>query len=253
MNIHSPCALVIDAEPYLYTAAAGAEWEAEWEPDRWTFFCDHAKARDTFAKAIDDIKKLAPRRCRETLLTFGARSNFRYLLLPSYKGHRRKTRKPCGYRSLVEWASHTWPSYLLDNVEGDDTTGLVAIPERGDVIASTDKDLLTVPGFHLRDGQVVEVSELEADRKFLTQALSGDSADGYKGCPGLGEVRAARLMEACDSLEMMWQVVALTYMKAGLLEADALVQARCARILRPGEYDLETGRPQLWSPPSPRP
>jgi hypothetical protein len=40
--------------------------------------------------------------------------------------------------------------------------------------------------------------------------------------------------------------------KAGTREAAeklALQQARCARILRAGEYDLATNTPRLWSPP----
>jgi hypothetical protein len=32
-------------------------------------------------------------------------------------------------------------------------------------------------------------------------------------------------------------------------ERYAITQARCARILRAGEYDLTAGAPLLWEPP----
>jgi len=38
------------------------------------------------------------------------------------------------------------------------------------------------------------------------------------------------------------------YTKAGLDEDDAIVQARCARILRSEDWDTETKRIKLWTP-----
>ena len=121
--------------------------------------------------------------------------------------------------------------------------------EMGDVIASGDKDLLTVPGLHLRDGQIKEVSRIEADRTFYAQVLTGDTADNYPGCPGVGPVGAQQALADCTTELEMWQAVLALYEKKKLTEAHAIQQARCARILRRGEYDMDAKAPVLWSPP----
>jgi DNA polymerase-1 len=48
----------------------------------------------------------------------------------------------------------------------------------------------------------------------------------------------------------MWQAIVTTYEKAGLTEDDAIIQARCARILRYEDIDNE-GEIILWTPPVP--
>ena len=45
-----------------------------------------------------------------------------------------------------------------------------------------------------------------------------------------------------------WSSVVQAYQKAGLTEADALTQARCARILRNVDWDDNTGMIKLWEP-----
>ncbi len=84
----------------------------------------------------------------------------------------------------------------------------------------------------------------------MYQTLTGDSTDGYKGCPKVGPVAAARLLEPLMGEPAgMWIAVLLSFKKAGLTEADALVQARVARILRHTDYDFTNKLPILWTPP----
>jgi DNA polymerase-1 len=141
----------------------------------------------------------------------------------------------------------------LPDVEGDDVLGILCEP--GDVICSWDKDMLTIPGLHFRREEVVEVDQLAADRAFYTQVLTGDAADNYPGCPGYGPVTAERLLSGWTTDVDFWREVVNAYTlksKAGTREAAeklALQQARCARILRAGEYDLATNTPRLWNPP----
>ena len=49
----------------------------------------------------------------------------------------------------------------------------------------------------------------------------------------------------------LWAVVLAAYEKAGLTEADALAQARVARILRASDYDFKQKKVKLWNPPKP--
>jgi len=78
----------------------------------------------------------------------------------------------------------------------------------------------------------------------LLQALTGDSVDGYPGCPGIGPKRAERLLNK----ETSWETVVAAYAKEGLDEEYALAQARVARILRWDEYNIKKEEVILWTP-----
>lgn len=241
---------LIDTEVYLYRAAAACEFEAEWDTDDWTYLCRHGDAQAQFQEAISEIRDTLPD--HRPVLVFSDRVSFRYGVWPHYKANRKKYRKPAGYRHLIEWVSKVapargWEVVRLPDIEGDDVLGVLY--EEGDVIVSIDKDMLTLPGLHLRDGEILEVSRLEADRSFYGQVLTGDTSDNYPGCPGYGPVTAQKALSGCSSEVEMWQAVLQAYGKKDLSEAYAITQARCARILRAGEYDLKTSTPLLWSPP----
>jgi DNA polymerase-1 len=242
---------LIDAEIYLYRAAAAAEYEAEWAENDWTYLCRHEEARASFQDTITGFREALPDH-RLVLCVSDSRS-FRYGIFPGYKANRKKTRKPAGYPALLRWlftaaSSRDWSVELLSEVEADDALGILY--EEGDVIVSIDKDLLTIPGLHYRDAEFLEVSRTAADRNFYGQALVGDSTDGYPGCPGVGKVGAEKLLAPCRTEQEMWQAVLKAYFKAGLTERVAIQQARCARILRAGEYEHAIGVPVLWNPPT---
>ena len=242
--------LLIDTELFLFRAAAACEVEVEWAPDEWTYLCRHGDAKAAFQDIIGGLMEVAPD--HQPVMVFGGSVNFRYGIYPSYKSNRKKHKKPAGFRALADWvltaaASRGWETHVLPEVEGDDVLGLAASP--GDIIASDDKDMLTLPGILLRDGEVLELSEAQADRNFFQQALTGDATDGYPGCPGIGPVKAERLLDLCHTPAEMWKAVLGAYRKAGKSDHFALQMARCARILRPGEYDHDAKAPILWMPP----
>jgi len=242
--------LLIDTELFLFRAAAAAEYEAEWAPGEWTYICRHEEAQAGFQGLIGELMDMAPD--HQPVLVFGGMVSFRYGVWPSYKANRRTLRKPAGWAALTTWAllhapSRGWDVFSLQDVEGDDALGLAARP--GDIIASDDKDMLTLPGRLLRKGELLEISQDQADRNFYQQTLTGDAADGYPGCPGIGKVNAERLIDTANGPEEMWATTIHAFRKAGKSDHYALQMARCARILRPGEYDYETKTPILWNPP----
>jgi DNA polymerase-1 len=241
---------LIDAEYYLFRAAAGCEFEAEWAPDDWTYLCRHGDAKAQFQDSIGEVREVLPD--HQVVLVYGQSYSFRYGIWPQYKAKRKTLRRPAGYQELQKWAwsgaaARGWEVATLPDIEGDDVLGVLY--EEGDVIVSVDKDMLTIPGLHLRDGEVREVSRLEADRSFYGQVLTGDSTDGYPGCPGAGPVAAEKLLAGCTTEVQMWRAVMDAYEKKGFGQPYAIAQARCARILRAGEYDHERCTPQLWWPP----
>lgn len=249
--------LLIDTELYLFTAASGCEIEIEWDHDDWTYLCRHGDVKASLQDSIAAIRELFPD--GQPVLAFGDRASFRYGIWPSYKANRKAYRKPAGYRELVAWVeavapTRGWEVARLPDVEGDDVMGILCEP--GDVICSWDKDMLTIPGIHYRREEVIEVDRAAADRAFYMQVLTGDAADNYPGCPGYGPVTAEKLVSKWSSEIDLWREVVNAYVLKAPgcgnrkdAERYALQQARCARILRAGEYDLEANTPRLWNPP----
>lgn len=151
------------------------------------------------------------------------------------------------------------------------------------ICVGRDKDFKTIPGLHHCHKQDVdikgkmlvrEVTQWEADRFFMIQALAGDAVDGFKGCAGIGMKRAAEIIDTpvrlvpkegvitrgvnkgqavmkwmAEPTSDYWACIVSHYRKAGMTEDDALVTARLARLLRYKEdYDPETQELTLWTP-----
>jgi DNA polymerase-1 len=133
-------------------------------------------------------------------------------------------------------------------LEADDTLGILATNGEyaRNIIVSVDKDMLTIPcEYYNIDKQTTEViTEKAADHMHLYQTLVGDSTDNYKGCPGVGPKRATDILTWVPQ----WAGVLAAFIKAGLTETEALVQARVARILRADDYNFDTGEVKLWEP-----
>jgi 5'-3' exonuclease len=88
--------------------------------------------------------------------------------------------------------------------------------------------------------------------------LVGDTADGYPGLPSVGPKKAEALLKDVFKTHKAWTLncpwawdaVKAAYIARGLTEADAIKQARLARILRNEDWDAVKKEPILWSPPS---
>ena len=123
-------------------------------------------------------------------------------------------------------------------------------PIKGDkIVCSIDKDFKTIPGKHynFKSDQFFEITEDQADYWHMMQTLTGDSTDGYSGCPGCGPKTAEKILTPLVSTEY-WAAVCKAYEAAGLSSEEALVQARVARICRASDYDFKKKQVKLWSP-----
>ena len=243
--------ILIDGDIVLYEVTIASEYAVDWGDDMWTLHSDLKEASERFDCWVANMKETVG--ADKALITFSGLSNWRKSVLPTYKHNRKKKRKPLIFKALKEYVRSAYKVYEYDNLEGDDVLGLLSGSPglariKGEkVVVTIDKDLMTIPGFHYypnrpEDG-IIEVSQEEADYNHLLQTLSGDSVDGYAGCPGIGPKRAAAVLKTPE-----WAAVVKTYEAAGLNEEDALVQARVARILRWGEYDTKKEEVKLWQP-----
>ena len=238
--------LLLDTDIFAYQATTSAETEVDLGGDIWSLTMDMQQAKDTFEATIDGIK--ARLETNDVLCCMSDHAgNFRKQVWPDYKSNRRKSRKPVGYVAFCDWVRETYSTASRPQLEADDVMGIIASKPGNEgkvTIVSDDKDMKTIPGrlYRPMSDELLEITDADADRYFLTQVLTGDTADGYKGVPGIGPKKA----EAILGPRPHWGAVEKAYIDAGLTKDDALQQARLARILR--WSDWHEGEPKLWTP-----
>jgi DNA polymerase-1 len=239
--------LLIDGDVVLYQHSTAVEQEYDWGDDVWTLHSDVREAKGLMDNWLAELKEKL--NGTSMVLALSDNNNFRKGILPTYKLHRKKHRKPIAYQPLKKYMESEYKTYALPTLEGDDCLGILGTQSYpGDrIIITIDKDLRTIPGYHYNPQKpekgVEEVTLKEANYNHLYQTLTGDSVDGYKGCPGVGPVTAKRILK-----DPTWGAVVSAFEGAGLNEKYALIQAQVARILRWGEYNMTTKEALLWKP-----
>jgi DNA polymerase-1 len=232
----------------MYTTAFGVEEAVDWGDDFWTLHGDMRRARDEMMAWVNFVRRET--RSDSVVMALTSPTNWRKGVAEDYKANRKNIRKPMLLPAMRDFITSHWPTVIYDGLEADDVLGLMS--GEGDILVSSDKDLLSVPGHHFNpdkpDDGVIVVDEVTAFTQHMTQTLTGDSTDNYKGCPKVGKVGAAKILFEL-TLEEMWPAVVGRFEKAGLTEEDALQQARLAHILHPGEYNHDTKEVTMWRSP----
>ena len=239
--------ILIDADILLYQSISASEHEVEFEEDLWVMFSDLNTAHEQFKDKLNYILNKVPN--EPYRLCFSDARNFRKDINPTYKANRKATRKPMAFKEFRAQIMELYPSITKPALEADDILGILATKPGADaIIVSGDKDLMQIPGKHLKDGEIIEVTRRDGDHFFYTQILTGDQVDGYPGCPGIGKVKAEKILSNPVAQEDPWDYIVEAYEKAGLTEDDALLNARMARILRWQDWDNEQQKVNLWKP-----
>jgi DNA polymerase-1 len=128
-------------------------------------------------------------------------NNFRYEVLPNYKGDRNRGEDQ--EDKLKDLRDHLIEAHGAVVSHGQEADDLLAQwshqaneAEEPWVIASIDKDLLTIPGVHynIRKGVIDHISKDRADFLFCQQLLMGDRVDCIPGLAGIGEARSKALL-----------------------------------------------------------
>lgn len=261
--------LIVDGDLLLFRSCAAVEKEVPVGDHRILM----SNMNDALAVLDDFVLNLEQASgCTDVIFALSDAQNWRRNVLPTYKSNRKGVRKPMCYGDLLEYVGRTFEVLKFKGIEADDIMGIYC-SRPGYVIWTLDKDLKQCPGMHLIDDEVVEITTEEGDWFHYYQTLIGDVTDGYTGCPGIGDKAAREFLEAPfkvtpeqqelksgknkgelrliwtkEPTDNIWEGIVSIYEKAGLTEADALAQARVARILRDGEYDFEKERVRLWRP-----
>ncbi|AKM09378.1 hypothetical protein [Croceicoccus naphthovorans] len=257
--------VLLDADLLAFMSSAATQRSYDFPSDDGTPAIS-ADLDDAIEKAEDQINRLIDRLKVDELIVCLSDdfSSFRKDRIDStYKEHRTSER-PQQLYPLKDWLRETYDVEERPTLEADDVMGIIATdPERSDerIIVSADKDMLTIPGkLYMPHRQttksgawskrpiIYNVTPTQAWRFHFWQAIVGDQTDGYKGAFRVGPKShyAEAVLEADDE-EEAWEWVISAFHKAGQTEAEAVVQARLARILQYEDYENE--RPKLWLPP----
>jgi hypothetical protein len=142
-----------------------------------------------------------------------------------YKGNRDPLHKPYHYAAIREYLRDYHGAFITNGIEADDAISISARAHKGldrIVIATIDKDLDQIPGYHYNYMQKVHyaVTRSEAEEFFVQQILSGDPTDNIVGCWKCGPA-AARKIAGRFNYASNGRAGAGVGVSAGILESDA--------------------------------
>lgn len=242
---------LIDGDVLVYTAAAGAKSRGQ----------DSAELCE---RVLDEVRWWSRRAfCENTIVAFSCKrtDNYRRDFWPEYKAHRDDSIDPPFLKDAISAVKGECQSITRPRIEADDLLGILGTDAKPlkdgtvPVIVTRDKDLRQIPGWHFnpeKEDFPVWVSRADADFFFYQQWITGDATDNIPGIFRVGPKKAQYLLEHNDP--SCWDEVILegylTHPKGYNLDY-ALAMARCARILRAGEWDKEKAVPILWTPKLP--
>lgn len=105
-------------------------------------------------------------------------------ILP-YKGNRDSSHKPEYFGEITDYLINVHGATVIEGHEADDAMGYNQYQTEEDTcIASIDKDLDMIPGWHYnwKHDKLYNVDSRTAGKNFYKQLLTGDSTDNILGC-----------------------------------------------------------------------
>lgn len=160
-------------------------------------------------------------------------------ILP-YKGNRDSSHKPHHFDSLIRYLTENWGAITVEGIEADDAMSteqcvtrkagiqmsLSGKSVRETCIATIDKDLDMVPGWHFNWNKDVLyfVDEETAITWFYAQLIMGDVTDNIQGIRGAGKKKAQQVLMDCNTEEDMYWAVLELYAKGYERPLEALIE-----------------------------
>jgi 5'-3' exonuclease len=233
---------LIDADELVFKACTSRTTQVNWDTGSFDKVppTSLAQAVETFEHLLNTWVDAAE--CDSYVLCFSPRDRnlYRRNLWSKYKAGR--SEKPELFWAVDSWVKteHAQNVKSIDGLEADDVMGL--LQDSTTVVVSSDKDMLTIPGriYNPMKAKHRLITPDRANYQWMLQTLTGDPSDGYPGCPRIGPIKAARILDDhIGNLGFMWRSVVDTFRAAGLTVTDAELQAYLAYIVRPGHYDAD--------------
>lgn len=222
---NKPSVLIVDGDILNFTIGRATEDISDFDGQLCESFDEDAVVR-LLDNGIDDIAEKCGYDRSNIIYSISCDKNYRKRLYPTYKSNRKNVVKPLGLKFLRDYLiknAQKYNLFLIEELEADDCMGVAGTTGDDTIsIYSQDKDLRTIPvrQWDFKKGEFWTPSELEANRWLYTQVLTGDTVDGYKGCPRIGKVKAVRALAECtNELEMVLACIKLYY-KAYKMDLD---------------------------------
>lgn len=173
------------------------EWEILYDPEPEPLAnCLHSVK--LILQEIYDTLKLSVQRGRVYLSAHQPTFRHRLATIRPYKGTRDPSHRPFWYDAIGDYLQENWP--VVEGREGYEADDDMAIAHmkmgKGSCLATIDKDLDMIPGYHYHfvDKRKYNVTMNDAFYNFWTQMLVGDAADNIQGCPGVGPKKAEKAL-----------------------------------------------------------
>lgn len=124
---------------------------------------------------------------------------------PEYKANR-STEAPKWWKFVQNDLFERWNAKYVHDIEVDDAVNITVKSLPDSFICAIDNDLLGLAGTHYnwRSNEWFTVTESEANRKFWTDMIAGQTGDNIKGIPGKGVKYAEKLFSDPTYYDMIF-------------------------------------------------
>jgi hypothetical protein len=131
---------------------------------------------------------------------------------PDYKANRSKE-APWWWKQVQVDLFLRWEAKYVHDLEVDDAVNITRLKLPDSFICAIDNDLLGLKGTHYnwRKDEWVKVTEAEANNKFWTDMIAGQTGDNIKGIPGKGIKYAEKLFADPTYYDMIFTYPELTF------------------------------------------
>lgn len=236
--------LIVDGDILNFTIGRVTEDISDFGDQVCKSFDEESMVRH-LESGLDNIAEICGYKRENIIYSISCEKNYRKEYFPTYKSNRKNVVKPLGLTWLRDYLKDNAEKYnllMIENLEADDCMGIFGTS--GDLsisIYSQDKDLRTIPvrQWDFKKKDFVTPTEMESMRFLYTQVLTGDTVDGYKGCPRIGKIKAEAALRDCeDELQMLEQCYVRYHKVFGIEQAktELLAQMGQARILHQLDY-----------------
>lgn len=225
---------IIDADTYIYKAAATCKELAEIQPGMFYEVYNINNARKYLRETFENLTSRCG--CDTYMLVIGGvGKNFRTILNPKYKENRKKQAKPLMLDKVRQLVFDEFTTCYIPSLEADDTCRIMMEEDKDNVVVSVDKDLRTFSGkiYDSYHDEVKFITPLQAEANFKRQLLMGDKTDGYSGLPKVGPATADKLLLKGITIDDIAQM----YIDSGLGIDTFETVYNCAKIIGRQEYN----------------
>lgn len=258
--------ILVDGDILLYEFGFGAEYKDD-EGNKQVRDFDHVE--ESIELWYSYIKTRLGCDNVQTYLT--GKGNFREKLAVSHPYKDKRGPKPFHYEAIKAWLTLHYDAHTVEGMEADDYMAYKQTEclkhNVASVIASRDKDLQMVEGWHYvwqcgrqpeklsKATKLGTLSLPKGNRKklsgdglkwFYAQCMMGDKVDTIPALAGVGPALAYDTLVDCETEEEMFSAVRTAYHERGYDDAYLLEQARLLWMCT--EMD-EQGNPVMWKPP----